>query len=159
MIKVANINNNIAFSSSKKAENTKSVQSNDKKSFDSKKLALALACTAAAAAAGIAIVKKNKLPDDTLSLSKFKKQGFFDKGVAKLNNGSNYTGNIFVKGKNADITLEYTDGMIQRSTKLSKKPFGNTFQNNMSKTYEYNEDGSKFVTELRVKRTYIPKNN
>src|SRR5699024_9860285 len=103
------------------------------------------------------IVKKNKLPDDTLSLSKFKKQGFFDKGTAKLNNGSNYTGNIFVKGKNADITLEYTDGMIQRSTKLSKKPFGNTFQNNMSKTYEYNEDGSKFVTELRVKRTYIPK--
>lgn len=159
MLKVSSINNNVSFlSSAKTAENLPDKKTNDKKSFDSKKLALALACTATVALAGIALAKKNKLPDDTLTLSKFKNKGFFDKGTAKLKDGSNYTGKIFIKGKEANTTLEYTDGLIQTSIREFKKASApNEIGKVATKTYEYAPNGSKMITEINARRLFFPK--
>lgn len=104
-----------------------------------KKLLGALAALGAIAAAGVGIalaVKKGKNPAKALSDINF------NKGVAKLNNGKNYTGIIQDTLKNGDkITLEYADGILKKSTRSGRQSF--------EKVYQTLEDGSKVVVKTQ----------
>ncbi len=76
----------------------------------------------------------------------------FDKGVAKLKDGSNFTGVIEDVLKNKDkITLQYVDGAIQYSSREGQK--------NFEKVFEV-VNGEKIVTEIKdgvSKKTNITK--
>lgn len=91
----------------------------------------------AAAGIGIAIaIKKGKNPIKSLADINF------NKGIAKLNNGKNYTGVIQDTLKNGDkITLEYADGILKKSARTGSK--------SIEKVYETLEDGSRIVTKTQ----------
>ena len=99
-----------------------------------KKLALALGALAIAGAAAVAIYKTSKgqgvkLADIT-----------FEKGIASLKEGGEkFTGVIKDTLKNGDkVVLEYTDGVIQKSTREGSK--------NLQKIFSKAENGNRLVT-------------
>lgn len=104
-----------------------------------KKLFTALAGLSAIAAAGVGIalaIKKGRNPIKSLT------DISFNKGIAKLNNGKNYTGIVQDTLKNGDkITLEYADGVIKKSARKGSK--------SIEKVYETLEDGSRIVTKTQ----------
>ena len=104
-----------------------------------KKLLATLVGLGAIAAAGIGIaiaIKKGKNPIKSLADINF------NKGIAKLNNGKNYTGVIQDTLKNGDkITLEYADGILKKSARTGSISF--------EKVYETLEDGSRIVTKTQ----------
>lgn len=78
------------------------------------------------AAVGIACVASGKKPkevpnaDEVQKLAKQFKDIDFSKGQAKLKNGARFTGVIEDTLKSGDkVIMEYTDGVIQKSTKIS----------------------------------------
>lgn len=82
----------------------------------------------------------------------------FDKGIANLKNGEKFTGKIKDTLKNGDkITLEYIDGVIQKSTRQGSKSIEKAYQTiNNEKVVNILENGvSKKVNITQIQNEVI----
>ena len=121
--------------------------STKKESPKKSKLALAIGVITASVATVLGCVYALKKTGKTDKLDDIAKNAFkladvdFNDGIAKLKDGSNFTGVIDDVLKNGDkIKLEYTDGIIKKSTREGQKSF--------KKLYETIND-EKIVTEIK----------
>ena len=121
--------------------------STKKESLKKSKLALAIGVITASVATVLGCVYALKKTGKTDKLDDIAKNAFkladvdFNDGIAKLKDGSNFTGVIDDVLKNGDkIKLEYTDGIIKKSTREGQKSF--------KKVYETIND-EKIVTEIK----------
>ncbi len=121
--------------------------STKKESPKKSKLALAIGVITASVATVLGCVYALKKTGKTDKLDDIAKNAFkladvdFNDGIAKLKDGSNFTGVIDDVLKNGDkIKLEYTDGIIKKSTREGQKSF--------KKVYETIND-EKIVTEIK----------
>lgn len=124
-----------------KQETKEVAQEAPKQKKNGKKLLAAGAIAAATAAvAGLAIYKGK-----AKSLSDID----FNKGIATLKkNGKNYSGKIKTNLPNGDkLTMEYLDGILQKSTRIGEK--------NVSKTFSVNNKGEKIVEIIKDGKTEI----
>lgn len=131
--------NNVLFKGNEIKTDEKQTKAPEQIKDGKKKLALAAAGIAVVTVAGIAIAAKikSRKPVDV----KLNDISFFN-GKAFLN-GENFSGIINDKLKNGDdIALEYVDGVIQNSTRSGSK--------NLTKTYNYNQDGSIKSIQTKV---------
>lgn len=121
MLKIGSnsINNSIAFTSIGNAKN----QTRNNKTFsDYAFMASCLSGFCAASIGAVLLIKNNKVNLSDLD---------FHNGIAKLKNGTNFTGIVNTKLNNGDkISLSYSNGLIQRSQRQGEKNFIKIFSTN-----------------------------